>query len=100
MGPAWHSGPGLPGGGLTALPEMFAPSGKNDPTGHSPRPDGPGSLAGLGHAHSASPGVRMTHKNPPPTARPGLTAQARSPVWVTLTGPAGRDPGWAGRYRR
>jgi len=28
----------------------------------------------------------VTQKNPAPTARLGLTAQARSPVWVTLTG--------------
>ena len=36
--------------------------------------------------HGASPGVRVTQKNPAPTARLGLTAHARSPVWVTLTG--------------
>jgi PAS domain S-box-containing protein len=36
--------------------------------------------------HSASSGVRVTQTNPAPTVRPGLTAQARPPVWVTLTG--------------
>src|ERR1039457_6422996 len=33
---------------LTLSPQVFAPSGPKNPTGHSPGPDAPGSLAGTG----------------------------------------------------
>ena len=68
---------------LTVPPQTFAPSGKENRTGHSAGPDGPASLAGTGRRSLVPP-------------RPVYSRQAAaSAARVCATCPARSDPGWA-----